>query len=143
MWWQSILIWFLGAALLHDLVLFPLYALVDRLHIAGIHTLRRRRGHHPDRPAHASVINYVRIPALVSALLLLGFLPGIIEQGAPTYLAATGQTQAPFLHRCLLFTATISALSAAAYALRYTLTYRQAVPLPPLPSPTQLPVAMP
>ena len=53
-WWQSILVWFLGAALLHDLVLFPLYALGDRLHTAGVHTLRRRRGHHPDRPPHVS-----------------------------------------------------------------------------------------
>ena len=75
-WWQSILVWFLGAALLHDLVLFPLYALGDRLHTAGVHTLRRRRGHHPDRPPHVSAINYVRVPVLASGLMLLVFLPG-------------------------------------------------------------------
>ncbi len=125
-WWQSILVWFLGAALLHDLVLFPLCALGDRLHTAGVHTLRRRRGHHPDRPPHVSAINYVRIPVLASGLLLLVFLPGIIEQGAPTYLAATGQTQAPFLDRWLLFTAIAFALSAVAYAVHYTLVQRKA-----------------
>jgi len=125
-WWQSILVWFLGAALLHDLVLFPLYALGDRLHTAGVHTLRRRRGHHPDRPPHVSAINYVRVPVLASGLMLLVFLPGIIEQGAPTYLAATGQTQAPFLGRWLLFTAIAFALSAVAYAVHYTLAQRKA-----------------
>jgi len=130
-WWQSILVWFLGAVVLHDLVLFPLYALADRVHTTGVHTLRRWRGHHPDRPPLVSAINYVRIPALASGLLLLVFLPGIIEQGAPTYLAATGQTQAPFLNRWLLFTATIFAISAVAYAIHYTLTQRKTKQLSP------------
>jgi len=125
-WWQSILVWFLGAASLHDLVLFPLYALADRVHTAGVHTLRRRRGHHPDWPPLVSAINYVRIPVLASGLPLLVFLPGIITQGAPTYLAATGQTQAPFLNRWLLFTAIAFALSAVAYAVHYTLAQRKA-----------------
>ena len=40
-----------------------------------------------------SARNYLRIPALGSGLTLLVFLPGIVEQGASTYLAATGQTQ--------------------------------------------------
>ena len=46
------------------------------------------------------------------------FLPGIIEQGAPTYLAATGQTQEPFLGRWLLLTAALFATSAAVYTVR-------------------------
>ena len=125
-WWQSILVWFLGAVVLHDLVLFPLYALADRVHTTGVHTSRRRRGHHPDRPPLVSAINYVRVPVLASGLLLLVFLPGIVEQGAPTYLAATGQTQAPFLDRWLLFTAIAFALSAVAYAVHYTLAQRKA-----------------
>ncbi len=125
MWWQSILVWFLGAALLHDLVLFPLYAVGDRLHTAGVHALRRRRGHHPDGPPHVSGNNYVRVPVLASSLLLLVFLPGIIEQGASTYRAATGQTQAPFLDRWLLFTAIVFVLSAVAYAVHYTLVQRK------------------
>ena len=46
------------------------------------------------------------------------FLPGIIEQGAPTYLAATGQTQQPFLGRWLLLTAALFATSAVVYTVR-------------------------
>lgn len=43
------------------------------------------------------------------------FLPGIIEQGASTYLAATGQTQQPFLGRWLLLTAAMFGASAIVY----------------------------
>ncbi len=52
------------------------------------------------------------------------FLPGIIEQGAPTYAAATGQTQEPFLGRWLLLTAAMFAVSAAAYGVRVALARR-------------------
>jgi hypothetical protein len=54
-------------------------------------------------------------------LTLLVFLPGIIEQGASTYQAATGQTQQPFLGRWLLLTAAMFAASAFAYTIRLAL----------------------
>jgi len=46
------------------------------------------------------------------------FLPGIIRQGQKTYLAATGQTQEPFLVRWLLLTALFFATSAITYGIR-------------------------
>ena len=55
---------------------------------------------------------------MASGLALLLFLPGIIEQGKPTYLAATGQTQDPFLGRWLLLTAAVFGASAVAYGIR-------------------------
>lgn len=106
-WWQSIAVWFAVAIIAHDLVLFPLYALIDRM---LLHTRRI--------PTPVPVLNYVRVPALASGLSLLIFLPGIIEQGAPTYLAATGQTQQPFLGRWLLLTAAMFATSAVIYGMR-------------------------
>ena len=30
-WWQSIAVWFAAAVIAHDLVLFPIYALADRI----------------------------------------------------------------------------------------------------------------
>lgn len=54
-------------------------------------------------------------------MTLVVFLPGIIEQGGPTYTAATGQTQEPFLARWLLLTAAMFAISAVAYAIRLML----------------------
>ena len=59
------------------------------------------------------------------------FLPGIIEQGGPTYAAATGQTQDPFLGRWLLLTAALFAASAVAYVMRLAFSRK---PEPPGPS---------
>jgi len=110
-WWQSILVWFAAAIIAHDLVLFPIYALIDRILVAG----SRLR---PRAKASVSALNYVRIPAMGAALTLLVFLPGIIEQGAPAYTAATGQTQEPFLGRWLMLTAAMFAVSAVLYGVR-------------------------
>jgi hypothetical protein len=119
-WWQSIAVWFAAAIVLHDLVLFPLYALADRLLLIPAQRRHRRRG----EPV-VSPLNYVRIPTLASALTLLVFLPGIIQQGGPTYLAATGQTQEPFLGRWLLLTAAMFGTSAIAYTIRIALVHRR------------------
>ena len=112
-WWQSIAVWFAAAIIAHDLVLFPVYALADR--ILAVPGDRRRRRH---REPRVPPLNYIRIPALGSALMLLLFLPGIVKQGASTYWAATGQTQDLFLGRWLLLTAVMFAVSAAAYGIR-------------------------
>lgn len=119
-WWQSIAVWFAAAVVAHDLVLFPLYALADR-------SLSVRTDRQPsDNRRKVFVRNYVRVPALGAGLTLLIFLPGIIEQGGPTYQAATGQTQQPFLGRWLLLTATIFAASAVSYAVRLAVLRRRA-----------------
>ncbi|MFD4407662.1 hypothetical protein ACFWPH_33335 [Nocardia sp. NPDC058499] len=114
-WWQSILVWFLGAIIAHDLLLFPLYALADRSLSAGLRAVGGRRStRRPEVPA----LNYIRVPFLGSGLLLLLFFPGIIQQGQATYLAATGQTQQPYFGRWLLLTAVLFGLSAVVYATR-------------------------
>ncbi|MDG3010877.1 hypothetical protein G4X40_12030 [Rhodococcus sp. D2-41] len=120
-WWQSILVWFVGAVILHDLVLFPLYAFADRSLIAG---WRGVTGRVQVAKPTVSPVNYLRIPVLGSGLLFVLFFPGIVEQGQPTYLAATGQTQQPFLGRWLLLTAVMFAVSAVVYSIRLGLTRR-------------------
>jgi uncharacterized membrane protein YhaH (DUF805 family) len=114
-WWQSIAVWFAVAVIGHDLVLFPIYALADRL-------LPKTRSTPKDpdqRPSgRIPLTNYLRMPTLAAGLLLVMFLPGIIEQGAPTYQAATGLTQAPYLSRWLLLTAIFYLASALCYAVR-------------------------
>lgn len=122
-WWQSIAVWFVAAVVAHDFVLYPIYALADR--ILALRAGRpdpavMRRG--PDVP----VRNYIRIPAMATGLTLLVFLPGIIGQGAPQYLAATGQTQQPFLGRWLLLTAVMFGISAVAYAVRVGVARKRA-----------------
>lgn len=111
-WWQSIAVWFAVAVIGHDLILFPLYALADRL-IPG----RPRQSTEPD-PRRVPLVNYLRMPTLAGGLTLLLFLPGIMEQGAPAYTAATGLTQEPYLGRWLLLTAGFYLVSAACYVVR-------------------------
>jgi hypothetical protein len=115
-WWQSIAVWFAVAVIGHDLVLFPLYALAERL-------LPKQRGEAKAAdPRRVPVVNYLRMPTLATGLTLVLFLPGIIEQGAFTYHAATGLTQEPFLARWLLLVAGFYLTSAVCYAVRNVMT---------------------
>jgi hypothetical protein len=143
-WWQSIAVWFAVAVIGHDLILFPLYTLADRL-------LPRQRGPHKDRETspqlsgRVPLTNYVRMPTLAAGMLLMLFLPGIIEQGAPTYQAATGLTQAPYLSRWLLLTAAFYLVSATCYAVKTVLVQRHtagsAAATPAVPTPPARPAA--
>jgi hypothetical protein len=120
-WWQSIAVWLAAAIIFHDLALFPLYALADRF--LGIATRRRQR--RPRSQLRVPARNYIRIPALQSGLSLLMFFPGIMRQGSPTYVAATGQSQQVFLGRWLLLTAAMFTGSALLYAIRLVLARRR------------------
>jgi hypothetical protein len=115
------LIWFAGAIIGHDLVLFPIYALTDRSLTAALHRLWPRTA---SRPA-VSPLNYIRVPTLGTALLFLIFVPGILRLGRQTYLGATGQNQQPYLARWLLLTAGMFAISAICYALRMRYVHSQ------------------
>lgn len=119
-WWHSIVVWFAAAFIAHDLVVFPIYALADRL--LGIPSTLGRHRRQPRIP----VRNHVRVPALGAGLLFLIFFPGIIRQGAPLFYQDTGLTQQPFLGRWLLLTAVMFAVSAFIYAARLILTVRHA-----------------
>jgi hypothetical protein len=102
------LVWFAGAAVVHDLVLFPLYTAVDRGLVAAA------RGRVP-------LINHLRVPAMGAGLALLMFWPGIVRQGEATHLAATGLDQAPYLGRWLALSAILFAVSGVIYAVRVVL----------------------
>jgi len=102
---SRIAIWFVGAVIAHDLVLFPIYATADR----GLRAATRGR---------PSPLNHIRVPALASGLLFLVFLPGILQQGRPTFMAATGQDQQPYLGRWLAISAALFAISGLWYAAR-------------------------
>ena len=97
-----ILVWLALSAVVHDLVLLPFYGLLDR---AG----RRTAG-----PA----VNYVRVPALLSGLLLLVFFPAISGKGEPSFQRVSGLTYDGYLARWLLISAALFALSGALYLLR-------------------------
>ena len=102
-------VWFVGAALAHDLLLFPLYALLDR---SARGLVRRRRESAPGS------VNWVRVPALLSGLLLLVFAPVILQRSEAAYGVASGLDQDPYLGRWLAVTGVLFLSSAVLYALR-------------------------
>ncbi|MBL1099981.1 hypothetical protein [Streptomyces coffeae] len=103
--WFGIALWIVGAALLHDLVLLPLYALADRAVSAVL-------------PAPAVWINHIRVPAFVSGLLLLVWFPLILGEQTRRYERSTGLSADIFPRRWLLITAVLFAVSALWLALR-------------------------
>ncbi|GAC1316535.1 MAG: hypothetical protein NVSMB25_02410 [Thermoleophilaceae bacterium] len=103
-----VLVWLLGAVLLHDIFLLPLYSAMDL--IAG-RVLS-------SSPRALSARNHLRVPAALSGLLLLVYFPLILQLGTVTYRAATGTNPTGYLARWLAITAVLFLGSALAYALR-------------------------
>lgn len=110
--WYRYLFWFVGAALAHDLVLAPLYGLLDR----SAQPLFRRGAR--TAPSDPGDINYLRVPAFLSGLLLLVFFSSITRGGEQAFEAASGRTQQVFLGRWLLISGVLFLVSALVYAVR-------------------------
>ncbi|RKN30713.1 hypothetical protein D7044_19190 [Micromonospora musae] len=119
------LLWFVGAVILHDLVLFPLYALLDRGLRAAVGVPARPSpsdapsGDAGRAAARLALLNHVRVPALGAALLFLVYLPGVLGWGADTYRAATGQERTPLLGRWLVLSGALFLLSAVLWVIRW------------------------
>jgi hypothetical protein len=115
--WVNFVVWFGGAAVLHDIVFLPLYSGLDRVALGWarrVHPASPRALRHPAVP----VINYVRVPALISGLLLLVYFPLIFGPAASTYLGATGHHLHGYARNWLLVSAVLFLGSAVAYAFR-------------------------
>lgn len=106
----GVAVWFLGAVVGHDLVLMPLYSLADKSALAVIK-------HRAPRLPTVGWINYLRVPAGLSALLLLVWFPLILRLRT-SYHASTALSPGPFLWHWLAVTGTLFLLSAAMLALR-------------------------
>lgn len=104
--WLWIAIWFAGAAVVHDLVAFPLYAAADRALVAA------------SGRARVSMVNQIRVPALGSLLLLVVFLPQIGGQGDGSFTGTSGLAPGPYLLRWVIVTGVLFALSAVVYGIR-------------------------
>ena len=103
----AVAVWFVAAALVHDLVLLPLYTVTDR---ALQRLLPGRHGGPGSRAASGSV-NYVRVPGLVSLLLLIVWYPLVLRR-VPGFGPTTGLAAGTFLGHWLLITAVLFAASA-------------------------------
>ncbi len=117
--WFGVALWIVGAALLHDLVLLPLYTAADRAVVRGLGAAGRR-----DRTL------YVRVPAMLSGLLLLVWFPLISGMADRRYRSATGLSPDGFLARWLLITAVLFGGSALLLARRVRRAAKHRPPAP-------------
>jgi peroxiredoxin len=106
----GILVWLVAAVIGHDLLLMPLYTLADRSATA---VLRHRPLNLPAGPW----INYLRVPAVLSGVLLLIWFPLILRLPG-RFTAATTLPLNPYLWHWLAVTGALFLLSATALVLR-------------------------
>jgi hypothetical protein len=116
---DNVLAWFLAALIAHDLVLLPLYSLLDRAAVS----LARRVG-----PAAVPVVNHVRVPTVLSALTFVVFLPLIMGLSDPTLERVSGRPPTGYLMRWLLLVAALFAASGLLLGIRIQLLHRARAP---------------
>jgi len=98
-----LLAWLVGAVVLHDFVLLPFYAALDRV------------GRIPLRGA----VNYVRVPVVLSGLLLLAYFPIITGGGEQVFSRVSGAGYSEdYFGRWLLASAVLFLAAAVLYGVR-------------------------
>jgi hypothetical protein len=98
-----ILLWLAGAVIAHDLILLPLYSVLDRA---------------ARRVLPGTAVNYVRIPLGLALLLALVYLPQIAGKGDAQFRRVSGQSFDAPVERWLLATAALFAISGAVLVVR-------------------------
>jgi hypothetical protein len=109
----GLLVWYLALVIAHDLVFVPAYTGLDRLFRATTARLPL-----PTRTG-PPLINHVRAPVVISALLLILYLPLISRRSDGPYFAMSGHHLTHYyLRNWLLITAVLFLGSGLIYAAR-------------------------
>jgi hypothetical protein len=109
---RGILLWALASGVAFEWILLPIAWLLDRIALGSWFGGRDPRPRLLTRNRA-----YVRVPVLLSALLLIVSAPLIFRADTPDFEATTGLTPPDYLARWLLATAAMFAISALAYAV--------------------------
>ncbi|HEX3829674.1 MAG TPA: hypothetical protein VHV82_20630 [Sporichthyaceae bacterium] len=103
--------WFVSGAVLNDAVLLPAYVGLD----AALVALWRKR------PGRVGWLNFVRVPAAISLLLLVVWYP-LVSNRAASFQRATGRTTQAYRGHWLFVTAVLFAASALCFLARVAAT---------------------
>jgi hypothetical protein len=103
-----ITIWFVGAAVVWDLLVGPALALGD----SALRPVTRRV-----RVRGVSPLNHVRFPVLLSLLLLMMWTPLVFQRSEQTYQLKSDLRQDPYLERWAAVTGVLLLLGAVAFAV--------------------------
>lgn len=113
----NVAVWFVGLIIVHDLLLLPLYSLVQAtaVRLARVDAVRAMPNAPP--PRRVLLTNHLRVPVFVSGLLFLLFFPSILQRN-DGYIGASGLPSDVYLERWLALTAALFLLSGMLYAIR-------------------------
>jgi hypothetical protein len=108
----ALVLWCLGLVIAHDLVFVPAYTGLDRLFRATSARLPL------SAPTGPPVINHVRVPVVISALLFIIYFPLISRRSEGPYFDMSGHQLTHYLRNWLLITAVLFMASGLIYATR-------------------------
>ncbi|MGQ0624989.1 MAG: hypothetical protein ACT4PP_10140 [Sporichthyaceae bacterium] len=103
----EVVIWFAGSAILHDAVFVMAYIGADSLLVRA---WRRR-------PGRVAWINFVRVPAAISAIMFVVYSPVILGK-ATSFQSKTLRSTDAYLGHWLLVSAVLAGISLTAYLAR-------------------------
>jgi hypothetical protein len=105
----NVVVWLVGGAVVHDLVLVPAYSVLDAFEWRAL-AHRAARG--------VPAINHLRFPAAISGALLLVYFPVVFATADGNYFRATGHHVSGFGTRWLAITVGLFGLSGLVYLVR-------------------------
>jgi hypothetical protein len=109
---KVLLVWYLGFAIAHDLLFVPAYTGLDRLFRGTIARLPLPSS------SRVSVINHVRAPVVISALLLIIYLPLISGRNDGWFIELSGHGLTNYVTNWFLITAVLFLGSGLIYTAR-------------------------
>jgi hypothetical protein len=109
---KVLLVWYLGFAIAHDLLFVPAYTGADRLFRASIARLPL------STRSRVPVINHVRAPVVISALLLIMYFPLISGRNDAWFIELSGHPLTDYVGNWLLITAVLFLGSGLIYGAR-------------------------
>jgi len=102
---RDVVVWFVAALILHDLVALPAYSALDR-----IAQRARLRG--------IPMVNHLRVPAVAAGASFLVFFPLILGKSSGSLRYLSGVQPSGYLGRWLLLVAAVAVASAAVLGVR-------------------------
>ena len=110
----NLLLWLVGSIVVHDLLLYPLYALLGV--IAG--GALRVHGQGGSSRLRVAALNHLRVPALLSGLALLVWFPLVLGLKEKGFMSLTALSTDVYLQRWLLLCLVLFGGSALLFAIR-------------------------
>jgi len=113
----NVAVWFVGVVVVHDLLLLPLYSLVESIASRCTRATAKPARTGAPQPPGVLLLNHVRVPAMISGLLFLLYFPSILSRN-DGYVGASGLGSGVYLGRWLALTGALFVLSGLLYAVR-------------------------